>query len=168
MEPLEVSSLIRFIADICAGTLETTVGNASTIIVSCGLVYGAARRANGDASLVFEPNSEWTVPIHSCATAVRATVKTVEFYINGTTFNDLKVNSIATKQYPNNDSMPLWGVETSGMRLGDATPLWGMIDPALATKNVTAKRAERLYLPGHLKSTGIIPLLNGGLDYQNL
>ena len=49
------------------------------INVQCGFVTGAARRRDGKESLVFEPGTWMVRPVHVCASATKATIKTVRF-----------------------------------------------------------------------------------------
>lgn len=97
-----------------------------------------------------EPGSNWSIPLYSCATGVKATVKSVSFKFNGTDdLNGLKVVGIRGKTYPDNHSMPLWGVENSGMLLNDIQPLWGLVSPKSAGQlGLSTVRQEHLWLPG--------------------
>jgi hypothetical protein len=89
--------------------------------------------------------------MYSCATAAKATIKTVSFRYNGTDddLSGLKVVSIVDKTYPNEESKPLWAVENSDMYLKDGSPLWGIISKDNEKKlNLSTIKKESLYLPG--------------------
>ena len=68
------------------------------------MVYGAARRKDGSASVLFDPGTEWTVPLYSCASASKALIKTVQFRYNGTEgLRSLDILDIKPKSYANVD-----------------------------------------------------------------
>jgi hypothetical protein len=76
-------------------------------------MYGAPRRQDGDASLLFEPGSSWTIPMYSCISATKALVKTVSFRFNGSdSLSGLTVTGLIDKVYPNDASKPLWELST--------------------------------------------------------
>jgi hypothetical protein len=88
--------------------------------------------------------------LYSCATATKASIKTVEFTFNGTgTFEDLIVKTIKNKIYPAVEQKPIWGVEVSGQTFGSSNPLWGIVDPSLHNSpNVSTIQQDHLWLPG--------------------
>jgi hypothetical protein len=112
---------------------------------------------------IFERGSKWTTPLYSCATAVRATIKTVTFStdpianparqstesVRGLT--SFRVTNITAKTYSSPEDYPLWAVEDSGYRLGDIEPLWGLISPAYPAANfpnISTVKQPSLYLVG--------------------
>jgi len=115
------------------------------------MVYGAARRRDGSASLFFDPGTEWTVPIYTCASASKASIKTVSFRYNGTAgLSSLDIVDIKPKQYAKNEDKPLWAVENLSLRLQNANPVWGMTTPESASgPNISTTQHEYLYLPGY-------------------
>ncbi|EGD88607.1 hypothetical protein H106_03340 [Trichophyton rubrum CBS 735.88] len=52
--------------------------------VECGHFFGAASRVDGGNPLFKEAGSKWRKPIYTCAGAVKSSVKTVSFVMNGT------------------------------------------------------------------------------------
>jgi hypothetical protein len=104
----------------------------------------------------------WSQKLFTCATGIRAIVKTVAFNYNGTD-NDMKklaVKSIKEKEYVDEASTPLWGVEDTGnaFQSGEINLLWGLISEEYEKKlNVTAIRALSLYLPGLPKQAVFFP-----------
>jgi hypothetical protein len=101
--------------------------------------------------LLFEdPGSYWSIPLYSCTTGIKASIKTVSFKFNGTDdLSGLKVTNITPKAYHNDSSKPLWGVENTGLNLRDAFPLWGLVLPETASQlNLSTLRQEHLWLPG--------------------
>ncbi|ORY00451.1 hypothetical protein BCR34DRAFT_111786 [Clohesyomyces aquaticus] len=147
------------IATACSGSDGFNYANMSNIAVSCGMVYGAARRKDGTASLFFDPGSEWMMPLYSCASASKASIKTVEFAFNGTAgLQSLKVLGIKPKSYAKDDDKPLWGVEKLQMLLQDVNPVWGITTPEHANHpNISTARQEYLYLPGFTDSISSSP-----------
>jgi hypothetical protein len=120
------------------------------MVADCGLLYGAPRRKDGSASLLFDPGSAWTLPMYSCMSTVKASIKTVTFRFNNTDdLSGLSVIAVQEKTYPDEMSKPLWAVEQSNMSLQDGNPLWGLVTEESAKQvNVSTLRKESLYLPG--------------------
>ncbi|KAL2402668.1 hypothetical protein ABEF93_003030 [Exophiala dermatitidis] len=142
------------IALICSGAGAKDLANLTNIHVACGLVFGAARRLDGSKSLVLEPDTWWTQPVYSCASAMKASIKQVHFRYNATeltgdTLKALTVTNVTDKMYPDQKSMPLWGVESPALELADVPQLWGLILPEREDSvNLSTIRSPRLYLPG--------------------
>ena len=134
--------------------------NISNIHVECGLAFGAATRKNGHDSLIFEPEAWYTQPIYSCASTVKANIKTVQSKYNSTVGDarsrssgpDMRastVQSIKAKEYPDKESMSLWGAETVNFVVHDLTHLWGLVSPEHRyNANLTTRRTAQLHLPG--------------------
>lgn len=97
-----------------------------------------------------DPGSNWSIPLYSCASGVKATIKTVSFKFNGSDdLSGLSVTKIQAKEYTENSSKPLWGVENSELPLRDARPLWGLVSSDAASKlGLSTLRKEHLWLPG--------------------
>jgi hypothetical protein len=150
---------------ICSGAGRGDIANITNIFVTCGLVSGPPRRVDGGPQGIFELGSQWTTPLYSCATAVRATIKTVHFTTDpGTsTANNpspdssnrglasLHVTNITAKSYLSPDAYPLWGVEDTGRQLRDIRPIWGLISPAYPAANfpnISVVKQPSLYLIG--------------------
>jgi hypothetical protein len=131
--------------------------NINSIFVECGFIQGAPQRQNSGSNLIFDSGSNWSQPLYTCASAVKATIKTVSFSYNSTSNGDnvlsnLIVTNVQDKVYPNEQSTPLWGVENTGdaYYLNDLTLVWGLISEEYANnENVSALRAPSLYLPGY-------------------
>ena len=136
---------------LCKGAGGSDLANITNMVASCGLLYGAPRRRDGSSSLLFDPGSSWTLPMFSCISTVKASIKTVSFRFNGTdTLSGLSVTNLTPKAYPDEASKPLWGVENSGDDLSDVKPLWGLVSPSAAKRlNLSTVRSERLYIPGY-------------------
>jgi hypothetical protein len=113
----------------------------------------------------------WSQKIFTCASAVKATIKTVSFDYNGTDENSLKnlhVTAIEDKVYKDQASMPLWGVEDTGNAFtsSEINLAWGIISPEYQINpNVSAFRQPALYLPGWIDPRGVFT--RNGLD-ENL
>ena len=127
---------------------------------------GAARRHDGGSQLYFESGSRWSSPLFACASSVRATIKTVSFLLNGTEgLQDLSVTGVRPKVYPNNDSIPLWGVEETGKSMDEISPIWGLVSPAYENyPNISVIKAESLHLPGFADSSDV----SSKRTYQNM
>lgn len=136
--------------------------NINSSIVGCSLLYGAPRRTDGGSSLIAVPGSLWSTPIYSCATAVKASLRTVTFNYNGTSLEALNITSTIPKKYANGSSLPLWGVETlpEEIPFSSAQPLWGLLGAANfsafpanpSVDNFSTVAQPSLYLPGYMDS----------------
>jgi hypothetical protein len=136
---------------LCRGQGGGDLANITNIVSACGLLYGAPRRKDNTTSSLFDPGSAWTLPMYSCMSTAKATIKTVAFRFNGTSddLSGLEVVSVKDKVYESEETKPLWGVENTSMRLKDGGPLWGLISKdKVNVLNLTTVRKESLYLPG--------------------
>jgi hypothetical protein len=115
---------------LCPGAGGADIANISSIYVGCGLLRAAPRRVNDGPAALFDDGSEWHSPLLSCATGVRAIIKTVTFSMNGTQgLDSLSVKRISPKVYDSDDDLPTWGVEDFGLTLAGYHPAWGLISP---------------------------------------
>ncbi|KAF6835364.1 hypothetical protein CMUS01_05815 [Colletotrichum musicola] len=141
---------------ICSGAGARDFANISNIYVGCGLLRGPPRRTDGNDpdSALFENHSKWSSPLYSCATAMRAVVKTVSFTVNGTDgLNSLSVDSIKPKEYASPDDHPLWALEDSGLAMDGISPIWGIISPEYASRpNISTVKQPAFHLPGYSSS----------------
>lgn len=153
-------------AAACGGTTSQSPSNINSSLIACGLVLGAATRIDGGDDLILDPDTRWKIPLYSCATAMKATIKTVEFQYNGTGLDALKVRSLKPKTYEDGNE-PVWGVENVPRQSIDtAPPMWGIIGPnttvsqsTLDGYDISSIKAESLYLPGYMDQN--YPLLRG-------
>lgn len=138
----------------CSDTDPSIYANISNILVACGLMRGVPQRLDGGSSNTYERDSQWSQKIFTCASAVKATVKTVTFEYTGSgSLEGLKAIEIKDKEYSDEADMPLWGVENSdGAYLtGDIQLIWGIVDDTyIGHPNVSTLRRPSLYLPGNL------------------
>ncbi|KAF7133835.1 hypothetical protein CNMCM5793_005247 [Aspergillus hiratsukae] len=141
-----------FATALCGGTTSSSPSTINSALIGCGLVYGAANRTDGVSRLRTDPNSPWSIPLYICASAVKASLKTVSFRYNGTGLDALTITSLSRKTYP---SPPLWAVEDLPDRiLSEVQPLWGIL-PVNTTPpaNISTIAAPSLYLPGYIDTT---------------
>ncbi|RDL37936.1 uncharacterized protein BP5553_05369 [Venustampulla echinocandica] len=143
------------ITNLCAGSSGSSLANINSSIVGCCLLYGAANRTDGGSRLITDPGSPWSIPIYSCASTIKATIRTVTFQYNATGIEALKIKATKPKTYQDSKSLPLWGVEDlQSLRLGNAQPLWGVLGTSNSTNiptapyNISKISQESLYLPG--------------------
>lgn len=139
------------VSPMCTGSMTGDYANMTNLDVKCGLLLGPAKRLDGSSSNVVEPGSWWTRPIYSCASATKVSIKTVRFIYNASNTNSLeniKVLSVTDKTYPNETSLPIWGVENANMKLRDLAPFYGLISPDKENSiNLTTIRSGHLYVP---------------------
>ncbi|PKS04922.1 hypothetical protein jhhlp_008288 [Lomentospora prolificans] len=143
----------RSITTICSGSGNSDPATIDNIYTGCGLMRGAPIRRDGGSQSLLEHGSKWYSPMHACAASVRATIKTVSFLYNGTENNNiasLQVTNIEPKEYDNEEDMPLWGFEESGLNVTGIRPLWGLISPEYAShEKVSSIRQPHFRLPGY-------------------
>lgn len=154
--PFDVTaSELNSITTACGGGTAYDPSSIDNPYIACGLMRGAPLRTDGGPpSLIMDHESTWSSPLHSCATAVRATIKRVTFSYNATgdnRFDGLSVTKIEDKDYASEEEMPLWGFEESGLTTLGISATWGLISPEYAShNNVSSVRAPHLYLPGYV------------------
>ncbi|KAK3896536.1 hypothetical protein C8A05DRAFT_20502, partial [Staphylotrichum tortipilum] len=138
----------------CTGAGGADSANISNIYVSCGLLRGPPRPVDAPSPLIFSSGSKWASSLYSCASAVKATIKTVTFTLDGNgngspNLSSLAVTSITPKTYPSPSSAPLWGVEDSGLQLFQIKPVWGLLSSGYShMPNVSTVQKPELYLVG--------------------
>ncbi|KAH7176141.1 hypothetical protein EDB81DRAFT_633863 [Dactylonectria macrodidyma] len=136
---------------VCQGTASDAAIKLNNTYVACNIIRGIPQRLDTGAGAVFEDGSKWSSPLYTCASAVRATIKKVTFFYNGTegSLDNLVIKEIEDKKYENEDEMPLWGVEDWFYKLDQMHPIWGLLDPAFeGFQNISTIRAPSLYMVG--------------------
>lgn len=148
--------LIHITESLCSSDFKSREGNINNFAAQCGLMYGAPKREDDGSPLMLDPGSKWSIPLHSCITASKAIIKTVSFRFNGSDDTSaLTITDLHDKVYADKESMPLWGVENTGLPVTDAKPIWGIVDPdKIGNINISTARKESLYLPGLVDALG--------------
>ncbi|KIX09482.1 uncharacterized protein Z518_00562 [Rhinocladiella mackenziei CBS 650.93] len=159
------SSNFTDILTACNGVSPASKSNMSNVAVGCGLVYGIPRLPDGEVKLVYDPGSRLSMPLQSCATAVKMSVKTYSFRFNGTSsLQSLHVDSI-NERSP--DSPPTyWGIENNSdldLNIQDTPPLWGLVSSdTKESPSLSVVKNPHLYLAGYLGSFAM--LTSTGVD----
>ncbi|KEY73650.1 hypothetical protein S7711_07698 [Stachybotrys chartarum IBT 7711] len=163
------------IRNICRGfyilddtSIDWRATNITNPAVECGLLIGAGRstRAVDDSDLP-PPMDGLEVTrknIYVCASGIRASIKTVDFRYNGTNghLSNLMVERISDKEYPNEQSKPLWAVEHSEPWRMTFDPLWGIVNNSYeATEGFYTMRSGKLWLPATVTSGSLFGSRNG-------
>ncbi|OCK73509.1 hypothetical protein K432DRAFT_430554 [Lepidopterella palustris CBS 459.81] len=156
---------------LCTGAGNGDFANITNILVNCGMMRGVPQRQSPGSRLIFDSGSSWSQPIYTCASAIKATIKTVSFNYNGTDslLSSLTIPEIQDKTYANESSMPLWGVENTGNAYytQDMNLIWGLVSPAYENnQNVSTVRQPSLYLPGWIGTLDTLGML--ATSYENL
>jgi hypothetical protein len=82
--------------------------------------------------------------------------------------NSLTVTEVRDKVYADTGSMPLWGMEDSGLDLDGISPVWGLISPEYANyPNISVVRKPSLFLAGTSDPWGSVSLSQDG-GYQSM
>ncbi|KAL6243810.1 hypothetical protein RBB50_009244 [Rhinocladiella similis] len=154
--PFEISrSNFSDILDECNGVTQFSKSNTSNVGVACGLMYGVPRLANGDTQLVYEPGTRLSMPLISCASAVKVNVQRFNFRFNGT--SALKSLSVDSIQPQSASAPPLyWGVENNSeldLTIVDAIPLWGLVSSSTPkSSSLSVVKSPHLYLTAYMNS----------------
>lgn len=157
------------VAGYCQHFDPVNPGNVSTVTVTCSMVYAPAvpegsTPGGNHYPLTYDLGTRWTIPLYSCATAVKASIKTVEFKLNGTSLSDLWIQAINSKDFNHEADEPVWAVESTNIKLHDGVPLWGLVDPkAKKPANITIVSRKHLWLPGIIEPGG-----QGFIDVENM
>ncbi|OCT45691.1 hypothetical protein CLCR_01410 [Cladophialophora carrionii] len=150
------------IAQICRGYYEIgatdndwRANNITYPAVQCGSVLGTPLQPPNQniSASTYTGIETYQKNLYICASAVRASIKTVTFRYNGTgaQFGNLEAVHIADKVYADEMSKPLWAAEHSYDRAMRFDPLWGIVDNRYHTMGYKdgfyTLRAEKLWLP---------------------
>ncbi|KAE8163270.1 hypothetical protein BDV40DRAFT_299604 [Aspergillus tamarii] len=146
--PFNLTSLDTYAIaqEACHYPSRQDLSNLSFVGVSCGTVFAAPARTDGDP-LIPDTNSTWSTPIYSCAAATKATIRKVTFRFNGTgELDKLAIENIERPSEP-----PLWGVERlTNHTLRNVRPLWGIVSPDVGTRDdISTLQRDHLWLPGY-------------------
>ena len=90
----------------------------------------------------------------SCATALRASVKRITFNSNHTSvLSNLNITNIEAISYTSNDTIPIWAVEKSSLKIRDIDPFWGIVsDKYASSASLMTIQKESFYLPASSSS----------------
>ncbi|KAF3004334.1 hypothetical protein E8E13_009460 [Curvularia kusanoi] len=147
------------IEHICQGQYELTdigLDNCATGLdypaIKCGALLGTPVVDMGESLSASNYTGVQTIQrnLYVCATAYKASIKTAKFRYNGTDeeFQRLEVLDIAPKVYPDNASIPVWAVESSGDQRMSFDPLWGLVSKEYEkTEGFDFLQSESLWLP---------------------
>ncbi|KAG0634524.1 hypothetical protein HOY80DRAFT_928632 [Tuber brumale] len=157
----------------CKGSGGANMANITNVAVKCSTIFGTAKRADGgDPGRIHDIGSNWTIPIYTCATAIKASVKVVTFTMNGThRLENLRVGKVVPKNYAPIPGLPVWAVENTGMRIRDIKPFWGIVDRKYENDpHLWTIQREYLWLPsggiglvGSLSSLGLLTVPGAAL-----
>ncbi|KAL1836748.1 hypothetical protein VTJ49DRAFT_4707 [Mycothermus thermophilus] len=159
----------RVIRLACEDTSNTDKANITNIIVSCFELRAPAHRTDSGDPWSSEAGSKWAAPLYSCATAFKASVKTVTFQLQPlpassssssssspapadpslVDLSSLKVLNIEPKSYSSSNAYPVWGVENTNLTVEEIRPLWGIVSKAYTSEpRLSTVQQPYLYLPG--------------------
>ena len=98
------------------------------------------------------PGSTWSQPIFSCVSGVSASVKQVNFQLNGTaSLDNLVVKNVRPVEY---DDLPNWAMENTARNISQVAPLWGLVSNEAAEKaDVSTRKSANFLLPAGSTST---------------
>ncbi|RMZ83380.1 hypothetical protein DV737_g1707, partial [Chaetothyriales sp. CBS 132003] len=132
---------------------KTLANNITNALVQCGVVLGAQLQdpnSNLSVSTFNDGISTYSKNLYVCASSVRASIKSVDFLYDGAGghLGNLEVTEIKDKVYADEESKPLWAVESSWPKTMRFDPLWGLVDRRYEEfSGFNSLRAEKLWLP---------------------
>ena len=137
--------------------------------VECGVMVGAPVNplTPGLTSSSYTGKHTYQRNLYTCASAMRASIKTVGFVYNGTDarLENLNVRSIEDKKYPDERSKPLWAAEHSYDKVMRLDALWGIVDDRYESygydEGFYTMRADKLWLPATPNMGGLLGDLAG-------
>lgn len=133
----------------CTGWAMDYFVNVSSIPIACNLLIGAPLTVNGEPFDVAEEGMALKRKIYAFSAAIKATIKTVQFTYNGTgetPLEGLRVLDIQQKNYSDENSMPLWAIETPPLFNGNMHPLWGLVSRDYENvANISTFRSPQAY-----------------------
>ena len=113
------------------------------------LIVGVVVDAHGNTvhdfdGKLFNPNLNWYQPLYSCVSAIEASIKRVQFKVNGTSALS---NLIIQKVQSADGTTRTWGVENTGRSIYELDPLWGLVSADKTNiSGISALRRSYLYL----------------------
>ena len=100
----------------------------------------------------YDLNSNWSQPLYTCASSMKASVRTVTFSSNATNssadLGALSVVKVEPKAY-SQDELPTWAIERAdGYTVGNVELFWGLANASLINETAFHKiQAAEIYLP---------------------
>ncbi|RPA88872.1 hypothetical protein L873DRAFT_1724180 [Choiromyces venosus 120613-1] len=150
-EGIDTSKNFTTANTLCIGSAGADMSNITNVAIKCSTIMGTAKRTDttGDPSRMYDVGSTWSIPIYTCATALKASVKVITFTMNGThTLENLHIDRISPQNYSSPSAMPVWAVEDTGMEINDVDPFWGIVDAKyLNASHLWTIQREHLWLP---------------------
>ncbi|PWW80217.1 hypothetical protein C7212DRAFT_349664 [Tuber magnatum] len=161
----------------CVGSGAGDMSNIANIAVRCSTFFGTAKRADGgDPGRIYDIGSSWSMPIYTCATAIKASVKVVTSTMNGTehtpsrTFASIKSFQSTTPRH----RQCRYGPWRTRMEIRDVEPFWGIVDPKYKdAPHLWTIEREHLWLPStyagifslrSFDSLGLLDIPSGALS----
>ena len=98
----------------------------------------------------FDLGTNWTQSLYTCSSALRASVKTVQFRSSGSSsLTDLQVVNVTDKLYHDSSAEPLWAVEkVKGFNTYGINLFWGIVSDAFKDDpDMFVRRSSTFYLP---------------------
>ncbi|KAK3985241.1 hypothetical protein QBC44DRAFT_275673 [Cladorrhinum sp. PSN332] len=139
------------ISILCEGAGNADHANYTNIYTGCFQIRGVPIRIDDGYEGTLEAGGRWYAPIHTCATALKVSIKTVRFNTTGHSndLSSLRVTQITPKEYSSPDKYPIWGIESTEHWLRDVIPIWGIISRAYENlPGIKALRQPSIYVPG--------------------
>ncbi|GIZ41400.1 hypothetical protein CKM354_000470500 [Cercospora kikuchii] len=156
-----VSPDIVLLDDFINGYNSSYATNITRMGAKGGLILGTGTQIDdqgnpipGSDALQLTPGGTWQQPIYSCVSGVSASIKLVDFQINGTAnLDNLIIENVRDVEYGSEDDLPTWAIENTYRRISDIDPYWGLISSEAAkTANVSTVRQPKFRLPANAAS----------------
>ena len=137
----------------CSGYDDNNPSTPFKAYIRCGYLLSVPVPLNEEAaysqSRRYDLGSHWTQQLYTCASSVKASIKTVTFRFNGTqALEGLKVLNLTSKKL-DHGSLPRWAVENAwGYMINDINPFWGLTsNRTVNSSTLQIFEASEIYLP---------------------
>lgn len=135
--------------------------NISTIGMVGGLMLGLGQIVNENGLISSDtrdysmnPGTTYSHSLLACMSAVKASVRTVHFRLNGTALvSNLVVADAQPVTYSSQAEWPTWAMEKSDRNISEFNPFWGVIPNSLRdTPGLDVVKRPDFYIPAGMNS----------------
>ncbi|KAG0637143.1 hypothetical protein HOY80DRAFT_1085575, partial [Tuber brumale] len=142
----------------CISDGGNRIPNITNVAIRCSTIFGTAKRTDGgDGGRMHDVGSQWSRPIYTCATAIKASVKVVTLTMNGThNLENLRVDKVAPRNYSSKLEMPVWAIENWRTNMSVSYPFWGIVGQKYKdAPHLWTIQREHLWLPSVSRSDNL-------------
>lgn len=124
------------------------------LLIECGYAISPPVPTDDDTATT-NTGGRLKQSIQVCASSLRATIRETSFKYNGSSSNPsltgLTVTRVKSKNFPDQEAMPVWGVENPGdeWNVSNIQLLWGIVGGLKfnSSRSLWTIQSDGLYLP---------------------